>query len=67
MGCAVATHNLGEFFEMEGKLAEAKTKYKEAARLAKKLGFAEGQGNARAGLERLTRLEKEGGKAVGAT
>ncbi|KAF1844990.1 uncharacterized protein K460DRAFT_283710 [Cucurbitaria berberidis CBS 394.84] len=59
VGCAVATHNLGEFFEMEGKISEARQKYEEAASLAKKMGFAEGQTNARAGLKRLRVLEKK--------
>jgi hypothetical protein len=58
IGCAVATHNLGEFFEMEGKIKEARQKYEEAASLAKSMGFAEGQTNARAGLRRLKELEK---------
>ena len=59
VGCAVATHNLGEFFEMEGKITEARQKYEEAASLAKAMGFAEGQTNARAGLKRLKELEKK--------
>lgn len=58
MGCAVATHNLGEFYEMEGKIKEARQKYEEAAGLAKSMGFKEGQTNARAGLKRLKELEK---------
>ncbi|KNG49776.1 tpr domain-containing protein [Stemphylium lycopersici] len=59
MGCAVATHNLGEFFEMEGKISEARQKYEEAASLAKKMSFSEGLTNARAGLKRLKELEKK--------
>ncbi|KAG9203729.1 hypothetical protein G6514_002342 [Epicoccum nigrum] len=59
IGCAVATHNLGEFYEMEGKIAEARQKYEEAASLAKSMGFKEGQTNARAGLRRLKELEKK--------
>ncbi|KAF2830381.1 hypothetical protein CC86DRAFT_452823 [Ophiobolus disseminans] len=58
MGCAVATHNLGEFFEMEGKVAEARQRYEEAASLARAMGFAEGQVAARAGLKRLKEVEK---------
>jgi len=58
IGCATATHNLGEFFEMEGRVAEARQKYKEAESLAKAAGFAEGQTNARAGLTRLKEFEK---------
>jgi hypothetical protein len=58
MGCAVATHNLGEFFEMEGKIKEARQKYEEAASLSKSMGFADGQTAARAGLKRLKEMEK---------
>lgn len=57
IGCAVATHNLGEFFEMEGIIKEARQKYEEAASLSKAVGFTEGQVNARAGLQRLKELE----------
>ncbi|UPX15551.1 uncharacterized protein EKO05_0005995 [Ascochyta rabiei] len=57
-GCAVATHNLGEFYEMEGRIKDAKQKYEEAAGLAKSMGFSEGQTNARAGLKRLKEMEK---------
>ena len=58
VGCAVATHNMGEFFEMEGKIEEARQKYKDADQLAKKAGFPEGRQNAKAGLARLKELEK---------
>lgn len=58
VGCAVATHNLGEFYEMEGKIQEALQKYNDAEQLAKKVGFREGQANAKAGIERLKILEK---------
>jgi hypothetical protein len=58
MGCAVATHNLGEFFEMEGKIEEARKQYTEAQRLAKQIGFREGNTNARMGLARLKEMEK---------
>jgi hypothetical protein len=58
MGCAVATHNLGEFLEMEGKIMEAWQKYNEAASLAKALGFSEGQAAAKSGLLRLKEAEK---------
>lgn len=58
MGCAVATHNLGEFFEMEGRIKEARQKYEEASKLSKSVGFAEGQANAKAGLKRLMELER---------
>ncbi|KAF1957191.1 hypothetical protein CC80DRAFT_444714 [Byssothecium circinans] len=62
VGCAVATHNLGEFLEMEGRLKEARVKYQEAASLAKSVGFVEGVGNAKAGVERVRMLEREAGK-----
>ncbi|KAL1594419.1 hypothetical protein SLS60_010179 [Paraconiothyrium brasiliense] len=58
IGCAVATHNLGEFYEMEGKIQDARRKYKDAEQLAKKVGFQEGQVNAKAGIVRLKELEK---------
>jgi tetratricopeptide (TPR) repeat protein len=53
VGCAVATHNLGEFLEMEGKIDEARRKYEEALGMAKKVGFADGVAGARAGIARL--------------
>lgn len=59
VGCAVATHNLGEFCEMEGRIKEARQKYTEADSLAKAVGFADGQVNAKAGLKRLKELEKK--------
>jgi hypothetical protein len=59
IGCAVATHNLGEFFEMEGKVQEARQKYEEAESMAKATGFVEGRTNARAGMKRLKELEKK--------
>lgn len=55
----MATHNLGEFFEMEGRAGEARQKYEEAAALAKKVGFSEGLTNARAGLRRVKEMEKK--------
>jgi tetratricopeptide (TPR) repeat protein len=58
MGCAVATHNLGEFFEMEGKIKEARQKYEEAVSLSKKMSFADGTTAAKAGLRRLKDMEK---------
>jgi hypothetical protein len=57
IGCATATHNLGEFFEMEGRVPEARRKYKEAESLSKTIGFAEGTLNARSGLTRLKLLD----------
>jgi hypothetical protein len=41
IGCAVATHNLGEFAEMDGDIREARRR------------FEEGVGNAEKGLRRL--------------
>lgn len=58
IGCAVATHNLGEFFEMQGNYEMAKRKYDEADGLAKVLGFEEGRENAREGWRRVDALEK---------
>lgn len=57
VGCAVATHNLGEFYEMEGKIQDARRKYMDAEQLAKKIGFPEGRANAKAGIARLKELE----------
>ena len=53
MGCAVATHNLGEFAEMDGDIAEARRRYEEAKGLSKAIGFQEGVVNAGKGLKRL--------------
>jgi len=53
VGCAVATHNLGEFAEMDGDLAEARRRYEEAKELAQAVGFPEGVANAAAALQRL--------------
>ncbi|OAL53713.1 hypothetical protein IQ07DRAFT_532155, partial [Pyrenochaeta sp. DS3sAY3a] len=57
VGCVAATHNLGEFLEMEGRLSEARGRYEEAERLARKVGFREGVGNARAGVKRVGEVE----------
>ncbi|KAF2200417.1 hypothetical protein GQ43DRAFT_418019 [Delitschia confertaspora ATCC 74209] len=59
IGCATATHNLGEFLEMEGRIQEARQKYEEAVSLSKAIGFKEGRVNAAAGLTRLKALEKK--------
>lgn len=53
MGCAVATHNLGELAEMAGNIDEARKKYEEAARLSESFGFNEGIQQAQEGLRRL--------------
>jgi len=53
MGCAVATHNLGEFAEMVGDVTEARKRYEEAASLAGAIEFEEGIANANEGIKRL--------------
>lgn len=53
-GCAVATHNLGEFAEMDGNIAEARDRYEEAESLANAINFPEGVANANEGLRRLS-------------
>ena len=53
VACAVATHNLAEFEEMDGNIRAARLKYTEAKSLAEVLGFKEGVENAEAGLKRL--------------
>ncbi|KAI9813662.1 MAG: hypothetical protein M1827_003733 [Pycnora praestabilis] len=52
-GCAVATHNLGEFAEMDGDVTEARRRYEEARALAKAMGFQEGVERARDALLRV--------------
>lgn len=42
LGCAVATHNLGEFAEMNGDFASARKRYDESISLARAIGFQEG-------------------------
>lgn len=56
VGCAVATHNLGEFAEMEGDIAEARRRYQEAMALAKALKFQEGITNSEGALKRIEKL-----------
>ncbi|KAI9685332.1 MAG: hypothetical protein M1820_010825 [Bogoriella megaspora] len=53
MGCAVATHNLGEILEMRGQPQEARKRYEEAKSLSKAVGFDDGVKQATAGLKRL--------------
>jgi hypothetical protein len=53
MGCAVATHNLGEFAEMDGNIAEARKRFEEAKSLAKAIGFQDGVINSEQALRRL--------------
>jgi hypothetical protein len=61
MGCAVATHNLGEFAEMSGKFAEASRLYQEAESLAKGMGFEDGVKQAQAALIRVNVGERGAG------
>ncbi|RFU32325.1 hypothetical protein B7463_g4026, partial [Scytalidium lignicola] len=53
MGCAVATHNLGEFAEMDGNIAEARRLFEEAKSLAEGIGFQEAAINSEKALKRL--------------
>lgn len=53
IGCAVATHNLGEFAEMNGDIREARKRFEEAKSLAKAIGFQDGVINSEEGLRRL--------------
>jgi hypothetical protein len=55
VGCAVAIHNLGEFAEMNGNIAEARKKFEEAKGLAKAIGFQEGVINSEEALRRLAK------------
>jgi len=59
MGCAVATHNLAEFAEMDGELREARKRYQEAKSLARAVGFEEGVGRAEEGIRRVDKKERE--------
>lgn len=54
LACAVATHNLGEFAEMDGDIAAARLKYEEAKSLSKVIGFKEGVSNAETALKKLS-------------
>ncbi|KAK4981609.1 hypothetical protein LTR66_009853 [Elasticomyces elasticus] len=56
IGCAVATHNLGEFAEMNGQISEARKRYAEAVSIAKAIGFSEGVENGRQGLKRIAQV-----------
>lgn len=55
VGCAVATHNLGEFAEMDGNIAEARKRFEEAKSLAKAISFSEGVENAEKSLQRISK------------
>jgi hypothetical protein len=59
-GCAVATHNIGEFLEMEGDLAGARARYEEARGLSKAIGFTDGMKQAQEGIKRIARRESGG-------
>ncbi|MCJ1331215.1 hypothetical protein MMC10_007903 [Thelotrema lepadinum] len=61
VACAVATHNLGEFAEMEGLVEEARRKYVEAESLARVTQFWDGVRNAREGIRRLDKKVASGG------
>jgi hypothetical protein len=61
-GCAVATHNLGEFAEASGRFAEASKLYREAESLAKGMGFDEGTKQAQEALIRV-HVKEQGTKA----
>jgi len=54
VGCAVATHNLGEFAEMLGNVAVARERYQESVSLGRSIGFQEGVENS---SERLRKLK----------
>lgn len=54
VGCAVATHNLAEFSEMSGNIAEARQRYEEAISLSRAIGFEEGVENSSARLRALS-------------
>ncbi|KAF2426492.1 hypothetical protein EJ08DRAFT_593691 [Tothia fuscella] len=62
VGCVVATHNLGEFAEMSGKVAEASRLYYEAESLAKGMKYEDGIAQARQGLARLAGEKPEIGR-----
>lgn len=53
VGCAVATHNLGEFAEMVGDVAEARRRYDEALSLSRAIKFKDGVVNATVAIHRL--------------
>ncbi|GIZ42424.1 hypothetical protein CKM354_000569600 [Cercospora kikuchii] len=55
IGCAVATHNLGEFAEMSNDIDLARKKYKEAISLARAIGFEEGVEQSSARLRELSK------------
>ena len=54
VACATATHNLGEFAEMDGNIAEARKRYEEAGSLSKAIGFQECMVQSSEALKRLS-------------
>lgn len=63
VGCAVATHNLGEIAEMTLDFEVARRKFEEARSLAKAIGFKEGVKNADEALKRIQGKENEAGNS----
>ena len=61
-GCVVATHNLGEFAEMDGNITEARERYEEAGSIAHAIGFEEGVVQADEGLKRIGAGQSGGAK-----
>ncbi|KAJ9641053.1 hypothetical protein H2199_005721 [Coniosporium tulheliwenetii] len=55
IGCAVATHNLAEFAEMDGEVEEARRLYGEAVKMARSVGFEEGVKTSQEALRRVGR------------
>lgn len=55
--CATATHNLGEFAEMNGNIREARIKYQEAKALAQAIKYDEGVLQADVALNRLAKTK----------
>lgn len=55
VGCAVATHNLGEFAEMSKDYAGAKRRYEEAIALSRAIGFSDGIEQSSARLRELAK------------
>ncbi|KAE8144924.1 hypothetical protein BDV25DRAFT_165775 [Aspergillus avenaceus] len=53
--CVVATYNLGELAELQGKPKEAAKLYREAKSLAHGLSFEDGEAMAEAALQRITK------------
>lgn len=60
VGCAVATHNLGEFAEMDGNIVEARKRYEEARSIAKAIEFKEGVENSERAIKRIFQTRTAG-------